>query len=115
MNDNIQYRNEESILTNGLCEWIIEDNPFVDLIREQVVDAIGLNLDVMSIIPFELLECIDNYTYDLNDRISTVDMQGNIFKPTILPINSATRIFSNFKADIYKSDVIRHLLAAITN
>ena len=111
MNDNIQYRNEESILTNGLCEWIIEDNPFVDLIREQVVDAIGLYLDGMSIIPFELLECIDNYTYDLNDCISIEDKQGNIFKTTILSINSANRIFTNFKAEIQNSEVSRHNLA----
>ena len=103
INDDFIYKDQASIDLNGLCEWRIEDNPYVDLIRQQSVDIVGQQIVGMEIIPFEINEAIDSYVYDFNDKILIEDEQGNIFSTNILNICSANRIFTKLSADIQNS------------
>lgn len=109
--DNIQSRDEESITSNGLCEWIILDNPYVDLIREQVVDTVAANIFGMSLIPFEIDETIDSYFYDINDYISIEDKMGEIFNTVILSISPKSRIFTKIKSPVQDDSTTDYNLA----
>lgn len=111
INDNIQSRDQESIDTNGLCELIILDNPYVDLIREQVVDLVADNIFGMTFIPFEIDETIDSYFYDINDSISIEDKNGDIFNTTLLSISSTTRIYTKIKSPVQDDSTTNYNLA----
>lgn len=99
-NDDILSKDNVSISQNGLCEWKIFDNPYVDLIRETIIDQVASNLFGMTIIPFELEDTIDSYLYDINDSVSVIDKMNNIFNTTILSISSSSRIFTKLKASV---------------
>ena len=111
INDDIQFRDETSINLHGECEWKILDNPFVDLIRKETVDKIASNIIGMSIIPFELKNCVDSYLYDINDSVEAEDKLGNIFETTILTINSSSRIFTGLKSAVQTSEASNQNLA----
>lgn len=110
-NNDIVFRDENSILNNGLCEWKIYDNPYVDLIREEVIEDVAANIIGMSIIPFELNDVIDNYCYDINDVINITDKEGNVFSSTILSIKSKNRIFADFGAPVQTESKTNYNLA----
>lgn len=111
INDDKVWRNQESIDKNGLYEWKIYDNPYVDLDRDTYIDQIGAMLDGMYIIPFEIENCIDNYLYDINDQIEIEDKFGKFFKTTIMSINADSRIFSKFKAHVQNKTDTNYKLA----
>lgn len=83
----------------NLCEWRIEDNPFVEGIREEVVEDIAAQIIGRSLIPFQLNDCIDDYVYDINDIVRIQDKDGSFFLTTILQIDTASRIKSTLKAE----------------
>lgn len=83
--------------TEGV-EWRIEDNPFVELIRESIIETIAPFIIGKSIIPYELNDCIDDFYLDLNDIITITDTDGTTFKSTILNYSTSSRIKSNIKA-----------------
>lgn len=99
-NDSIISKDGDSIIKNGLCEWEIKDNPYVDLIREKIVDQIASKIFGMTIIPFELEDVIDSYLYDINDSVSIVDKMNNTFNTTILSISSSSRIFTKLRTSV---------------
>ena len=92
-------------------EWRIENNPYVDLVRETIIQDIAPFIIGKSIIPFELNEVIDDYYLDLNDVISIVDNDGNTFKSTILSYDTASRIKSNIKAPTQKTTLSNYAIA----
>lgn len=79
-------------------EWRIEDNPYVELIRTEIIGTIAPFIIGMSIIPFELNEAIDDYIVDLNDIITIVSSDGTTFQSTILSYETVNRIKSDIKA-----------------
>lgn len=74
-------------------EWRIEDNPFVDLVRETIITDIVPFIIGRSIIPFEINDCIDDFYLDLNDTITIDGIKSNI-----LSYETSTRIKANIKA-----------------
>ncbi len=93
--DNIVY--PETIEGNRV-EWKIFDNPYVDLIRENIIQKVASHIIGMSIIPYSMANFIDDYIYDLNDVISVIDNYGNTFNAVVLEYETSSRIKSNVKA-----------------
>ena len=96
IDDNIYYSQDEEI--ENVVEWKILDNPYVDLIRENIIEEVASHIIGMSIIPYSMANFIDDYIYDLNDVISVIDNYGNTFNAVVLEYETSSRIKSNIKA-----------------
>ena len=109
--NDVVAKDEESIKLNGLCEWRIEDNPYVDLIRETCIDEVAIELFGREIIPFEINNLIDSYLYDINDMITIQDKQGNTFSTILMSIQSTSRIFTKIKTAVQNKTSTNYKLA----
>lgn len=83
----------------NLCEWRIEDNPFVESNREAIISTVAANIIGMSFTPFKVSDFIDDFIFDLNDQVTIEDKDGSTFTATILSLATSSRIRSEFKAD----------------
>jgi hypothetical protein len=95
----------------GVISWRIEDNPYVDLIREEIIEDVASQIIGMSIIPFAMNGFIDDYIYDLNDVINIVDDNGNTFGGVMLEYVTKNRIKSDVKASVQTEKAINHDIA----
>ena len=84
----------------GVKEFRIEDNPFVDLYRQEMIENVADYVIGKSYIPFKLDGFVDGFIYELNDVLSVIDKNGNTFDAVILDYSNQSRIKSNFKAEI---------------
>ena len=100
----VEYANEN-------IEWRIEDNPYVELIRQEIITDIVPFVIGKSIIPFELNECIDDFYLDLNDAITIVNSDGTTFTSTILSYETSSRTKSNIKAPAQKATLSNYEIA----
>ena len=87
----------ESTSTDRI-EFRIEDNPFVDLYRQDMIEEVAKHILGKSYTPFRLDGFVDGFIYELNDVISVVDKNGDIFDAVILDYSNQSRIKSNVKA-----------------
>lgn len=94
--DDITY---PSIAPENLCQWRIDDNPFIDKTRESSIKTVAAQIFGMSIVPFQITDCIDDYILDLNDSISVQDKDGTYFTATVLQIETTARIKSKVSAE----------------
>lgn len=83
----------------NLCQWRIDDNPFIDKTRESSIKTVAAQIFGMSIVPFQITDCIDDYIFDLNDTISVQDKDGTYFAATVLQIETTARIRSKLSAE----------------
>ncbi len=83
----------------GVKEFRIEDNPFIDLYREEMISNVASFILGKTYTPFELNSFVDGFIYELNDVIKVIDKNGNPFDAVILDYSSQSRIKSNVKAD----------------
>lgn len=113
INNDITYPSTE-ILPNPKFEWRIEDNPFVDLVREQKAEFVYNNLKNLSIIPFEVINLLDNFLLDINDIIEIQTKDGSWIKTTILSIKTENRIRCTVKAEVQKKTTSNYPLAGST-
>ena len=95
IDDDIVYPAE---IAGERIEWKILDNPYVDLIRENIIVDVASHIIGMKIVPYSLNNFIDDYIYDLNDVISVTDNKGNTFDAVVLEYETSSRIKSNIKA-----------------
>ena len=95
IDDNIVYSTAED---TEAVEWKILDNPYVDLIRENIIEEVASHIIGMSIIPYSMANFIDDYIYDLNDVIQVTDNYGNTFNAVVLEYETSSRIKSNVSA-----------------
>lgn len=102
---------DDVIYGNEGVEWRIEDNPFVELVRETIISDIAPFIIGRSIIPFELNETIDDFYYDLNDIITIENSDGTTFQSTILSYETSTRIKSNIKAPVQDRTLSKYEIA----
>ncbi len=91
------------IVTGERVEYRINDNPFVDLIREQIIGTVARFVVGKSIIPFNAQNVVDGYYLELNDSITIVDKDNNSFEATILNYETSNRIKTNLKAELQTS------------
>ena len=92
-------------------EWRIENNPYVELVRETIITNVAPFIIGRSIIPFELNEVIDDFYLDLNDEITITNNDGTTFKSNILSYDTSSRIKSNIKASIQKATLSNYEIA----
>ena len=93
--DDVVYPTE---IAGERIEWKILDNPYVDLIRENIITEVASHIIGMKIVPYSLNNFIDDFIYDLNDVISVPDNKGNVFDAVVLEYETSSRIKSNIKA-----------------
>lgn len=106
--DNVIY---PETIDGDRIEFKIEDNPFVDLYREEMIPAVASYVIGKSYIPFELTNFVDGFIYELNDVISVTDKNGNTFDAVILDYSTSSRIKSNIKAATQDSNKTDYNLA----
>lgn len=94
--DDITYPETEP---ENLCQWRIDDNPFVDKSRESSIKTVAEQIFGMAVVPFQITDCIDDYILDVNDVISVQDKDGTYFSATILKIENTARIRSTVAAE----------------
>lgn len=104
------YDNDITYGTEGV-EWRIENNPFVELIRENIIETIAPFIIGRSIIPFETIETIDDFYLDLNDVVTIADNDGTTFTSTILSYDTTSRIKSTIKAPVQKATLSNYDIA----
>lgn len=96
-------------------EWRIENNPFADLIREEIITSIAPFILGRSIIPFETDEVVDDFYLDLNDVITIVENDGTSFNSNILSYDTSSRIKSNIKAPAQVETLSNYEIAGSTS
>lgn len=94
--------------------WRIEDNPFVDLIREEIIEEVASHIIGMRITPFTIKGFVDDFIYDLNDVISIIDNDGNTFNGVLLKYETENRIRSNVGAETQTEKLVNHDIAGST-
>lgn len=101
----------EDFISYEEIEWRIEDNPFVDLIRETIITDVAPFIIGRSIIPFELSETIDDFYLDINDTLTIANNDGTTFTSTILGYDTTSRIKSTIKAPAQKTTLSNYEIA----
>lgn len=96
---------------DGVITWRIEDNPYVDLIREQIIGEVANHIIGMSIIPFNIDGFIDDFIYDLNDVINITENDGTTFKAVLLKYETKNRFRSIVGATTQTEKLVNHDIA----
>lgn len=113
--DNIVYQDAEMVEQDGVIEFKIEDNPYVDLIREDIIEDVANYIIGMSITPFSIKGFIDDFIYDLNDVIIVTDSDGNTFNAVMLDYETESRMRSNIGATYKQTEKIDYNIAGSTS
>ena len=108
IDDDIVY--PEAIETERV-EFRIEDNPFVDLYRQEMIEEVANYIIGKSYIPFKLDGFVDGFVYELNDVVSVLDKNGNTFDAVILDYETNNRIKANVKAETQNTTKTNYNLA----
>lgn len=108
VDDDILYPTE---LNETRTTWKINDNPFVDLYREEMIELVADKIIGISYTPYSIENFVDGYLYELNDVLSIKDKKGNSFQAVILDYESLNRIKSTIKASVVDADRINYDLA----
>lgn len=108
INDDISHPKTKP---SNIIEWKIYDNPFVDLYREEMVEQVASYIIGNSIIPFELIDFVDGFCYELNDVIKVLDRSGNSFDAVILNYETTSRIRSKISAGVQEKTTTNYNLA----
>lgn len=75
--DNIYREDAESVSSNGRIDLKITDNPFLDMIREDMIDTMFSQICDVIIQPYTLDWCGDP-AFDPGDTITLTDTKGNV-------------------------------------
>jgi len=97
--------------TGDRVELKIEDNPFVDLYKEEMREEVAKHIIGVKYTPFVLDKIVDGYLYELNDVITVIDKNGEEFDAVILEIKDETRIKSTIKNEVLESKQTDYKLA----
>lgn len=101
----------ENFISYEETEWRIEDNPFVELIRENIIETIAPFILGRAIIPFEMVDTIDDFYLDLNDTITITNSDDTTFISTILSYNTTSRIKSSISAPAQNTTLSNYEIA----
>lgn len=109
INDDIKY--PDNMLDSNRVSLRIEDNPFVDLYREEMIETVAQYIIGISYVPFEISNVMDGFIYELNDVISIIDRNNETLRAVILSIDNNSRIKSNLKLNTSNKDSTNYNLA----
>ena len=101
IDDDIIY--PETIETERV-EWKIIDNPYIDLYRKEMIEEVSKYIVGKSIVPFEMSDFVDGFYLDINDTISIVDRNGEVFTGIILNYENTSRIKSAVSAKVQEEN-----------
>lgn len=110
-----EFSKYEPYQANGISIWRIDNNPFLDLIRESMIDAVAKNILGQSVTPFQLDECVDDFFYDLNDIIEVQDKMGSWFETRVLSISSTGRIRTSYGAFTQEEETSYNLVGSTSD
>ena len=109
INDDIIY--PANMLDSDRVSFRIEDNPFVDLYREEMIEDVADFIIGLTYVPFACDNLLDGFIYELNDVISITDRNNETSRAVILSIDNSSRIASNIKLDTTIEDSTDYNLA----
>lgn len=89
----------------------IEDNPYVDLRREEMISDVASHIIGLTYVPFNVSNLLDGFIYELNDVISITDRNNETLRAVLLTIENSSRIQSNVKLDDSNKDTTDYNLA----
>lgn len=110
INDSIIYPSKDE-LPNPKFTWSINDNPFLDLIRQERIIDVYNTIHNLSIVPFKVESCLDNYCLDINDCIEIQLKNGDWITTTILSYATSNRLMCDISADVQNKKLVNHNLA----
>lgn len=105
----------EEFISYDEIEWKLENNPYVELIRETIITDVAPFILGRSIIPFEINEVVDDFYLDLNDVITIANNDGTTFTSTILSYDTSNRLKSNIKAPAQNTTLSNYEIAGGLN
>ena len=109
INDDIKY--PTNMLDDNRVSKRIEDNPFVDLYREDMIEDVAQYLIGFTYVPFEIKNITDGYMYELNDVINVIDRNNETLRAVITSIKNTSRIQSDISLSTKNSDTTNYKLA----
>ena len=92
--DAVFLEDEDAIAADGKSEWLLPDNPFVDLHREYFIPRVAAELYGMTIIPFKATKLLDFLIHDINDLVTITAKDGSTIQTAVLQIKNTARIRS---------------------
>lgn len=92
------YQDDADVQANGLHEWQINDNPFVENDKTGIAPKVFAKIKGMKLYPFNLNDFIDDYLFDINDGIQIKKKDGTYITSYVLGMSTTSRIRSTFKA-----------------
>lgn len=95
-------------------EFRIEDNPFVDLYREEMISTVAGYVLGKSYIPFSVEGFVDGFIYELNDVLTIIDKNGDSFSTVILNYSNSSRIKSIIQAETMDKTSSNYIIAGST-
>ena len=98
-------------IENERSEYKILDNPYVDLYKEEMIEEVASHIIGKSYTPFTLEGFVDGFFYELNDKVTVEDKNGDIFDAVFLGYSNTSRIKSTFKAEVMSQDKTNYNLA----
>ena len=98
IDDDIVYPTE--MQESNRVAYKILDNPFVDLIRGEIIEEVASHIIGLTYMPYQLSGFIDGYIFELNDVISILDRNSNTVRAVILDYESTSRYKSTIKLNI---------------
>ena len=101
MSNDIVY---PSTIQTERIEYLILDNPFVDLYKEEMIQDVASHIIGKSYTPFTLENFVDGFYYELNDVVTIQDKNNNTFNAVFLDYSNVSRIKSNFKAEVMNQE-----------
>lgn len=101
----------EEYIKQGIKEWKLFDNPYVDLIREDMIELVAPYIIGKSYTPFELTNFADGFIYELNDTLSVIDKNGETFTAVVLEYSNTSRIKSTVKSQKSNSNNSNYKIA----
>lgn len=102
--DDAVIKMQDGVTEETKIEWAINDNPLTTLTDEtqkaNLLNRVATNYFGRTFIPFELVDFIDDYLYELNDSVTIQKKDGTTFQAQILEMSTTSRIKSKFKASL---------------
>ncbi len=94
-----------------LFHWQINDNPFLDSLKQERVEEIYNQIKDLSMTPFSLDNALDSFCLDINDVIRVQKKDGTYQNFTILSIETQNRLKCKLSADVQGKTNIDYALA----
>lgn len=108
MDNDIVY---PSTIVEDRVEFKILDNPFVDLIKTEIIEDVASHIIGLSYTPFSLEDFSDGFMFELNDVINIKDRNGNTTRAVILDYKTTSRSKSKIENKIDQKNNTNYKLA----